>query len=53
VVVTAACFWPRYRLGEIGADRWVVAGDFFTEAPPGDIYLFKRILYDWEDRQCR
>ena len=51
-----------HRLGELGADdRWeLAAGDFFTGAPPGDAYLLKRILHDWDDehalrilRQCR
>ncbi|RKT55787.1 methyltransferase [Saccharothrix australiensis] len=43
-----------HRLGELGADhRWdLVAGDFFTEAPPGDVFLIKRILHDWDDEQC-
>ncbi|WP_436840067.1 methyltransferase [Streptomyces abikoensis] len=36
------------------AGRWTTAeGDFFTSAPPGDIYLLKRILHDWDDAQSR
>ncbi|NUS65651.1 MAG: SAM-dependent methyltransferase [Saccharothrix sp.] len=44
----------EHRLGELGADdRWdLVAGDFFAAAPPGDVYLIKRILHDWDDEQC-
>ena len=44
----------EHRLGELGADhRWELAeGDFFTGAPPGDLYLIKRILHDWDDEQC-
>lgn len=44
----------EHRLGELAADdRWdLVAGDFFTEAPPGDLYLIKRILHDWDDEHC-
>ncbi|WP_447007908.1 methyltransferase [Saccharothrix isguenensis] len=44
----------EHRLGELGADhRWDLAtGDFFTEAPSGDLYLLKRILHDWDDEQC-
>lgn len=44
----------KHRLGELGADdRWeLVPGDFFTGAPPGDVYLIKRILHDWDDEQC-
>ncbi|MFJ6671529.1 methyltransferase [Actinosynnema sp. NPDC091369] len=44
----------EHRLGELGADdRWELApGDFFGDAPPGDVYLVKRILHDWDDEQC-
>jgi len=44
----------EHRLGELGEDdRWdLVAGDFFTEAPPGDVHLVKRILHDWDDERC-
>lgn len=42
-----------HRLGQLGADdRWeLIEGDFFTEAPAGDIYLIKRILHDWDDER--
>lgn len=30
----------------------VVAGDFFTEVPAGDLYLLKYILHDWDDESC-
>lgn len=44
----------EHLLDGLGADyRWdLVAGDFFTEAPPGDLYLIKRILHDWDDEDC-
>ncbi|MFE9748742.1 methyltransferase [Saccharothrix saharensis] len=44
----------EHRLGELGEDdRWeLAAGDFFGAAPPGDVYLVKRILHDWDDEQC-
>ncbi|WGF89546.1 methyltransferase [Marinivivus vitaminiproducens] len=29
-----------------------VGGDFFQEVPPGDLYLLKYILHDWDDEQC-
>jgi SAM-dependent methyltransferase len=43
------------------ADRTeVVGGDFFDAVPPGDLYLLKFILHDWDDenavkilRRCR
>lgn len=43
-----------HRLGELGDDdRWrLVAGDFFEECPPGDVYLLKHIIHDWNDEQC-
>ena len=43
----------EHCLSELDADdRWeTVAGDFFTEVPPGDVYLIKRILHDWDDDQ--
>jgi hypothetical protein len=30
----------------------VVGGDFFTSVPPGDLYLLKFILHNWNDQQC-
>jgi hypothetical protein len=29
-----------------------VAGDFFKEVPPADLYLLKMILHDWDDDAC-
>ncbi|MDT0567260.1 methyltransferase [Streptomyces sp. DSM 3412] len=35
------------------SDRFhAVAGDFFAEVPPADLYLLKTILHDWDDTQC-
>ncbi|MGW2052140.1 methyltransferase [Streptomyces sp. NPDC001858] len=35
------------------SDRFsAVAGDFFQEVPPADLYLVKTILHDWDDAQC-
>jgi hypothetical protein len=35
------------------ADRWEpVAGSFLDEVPPGDVYLVKRVLHDWDDPTC-
>jgi len=30
----------------------VVGGDFFESVPPGDLYLIKMILHDWNDEEC-
>jgi O-methyltransferase domain/Dimerisation domain len=30
----------------------VVAGDFFTDVPEGDLFLLKYILHDWDDESC-
>ena len=30
----------------------VVGGDFFDAVPPGDLYLLKFILHDWDDESC-
>lgn len=29
-----------------------VGGDFFASVPPGDLYLLKYILHDWDDDSC-
>jgi hypothetical protein len=45
---------PR-ELSAVGlSEHWAtVGGDFFTALPGGgDIYLFKRILHDWDDETC-
>src|SRR5262249_13450986 len=35
------------------ADRIdVVGGDFFQAVPPGDAYVVKMILHDWDDDPC-
>lgn len=35
------------------ADRCeMVEGDFFRSVPPGDVYLLKDILHDWEDAEA-
>lgn len=44
----------RGEAGKRGlSDRFsAVAGDFFAEVPPADLYLLKTILHDWDDTQC-
>ena len=31
----------------------VVAGDFMTQVPEGDLYVLKHILHDWNDEQAK
>jgi hypothetical protein len=46
--------WARADIARSGfPDRTdVVGGDFFKSVPPGDLYLLKFILHNWEDQQC-
>lgn len=30
----------------------LVGGSFFDAVPPGDLYLLKQILHDWDDEDC-
>jgi hypothetical protein len=30
----------------------VVSGDFFAGVPPGDLYVLKQVLHDWDDERC-
>jgi hypothetical protein len=29
-----------------------VAGDMFAEVPPGDVYVLKTVIHDWDDARC-
>jgi SAM-dependent methyltransferase len=29
-----------------------VAGDMFADVPPGDVYVLKAIVHDWDDARC-
>jgi hypothetical protein len=29
-----------------------VAGDMFAEVPPGDVYVLKTVIHDWDDDRC-
>lgn len=44
----------RHRLGELGDEsRWDLAsGDFFQSCPPGDVYILKYIMHDWDDERA-
>jgi hypothetical protein len=39
------------RYGVDGRTR-LVAGDFFEAVPPGDVYVLKTILHDWDDARA-
>jgi hypothetical protein len=44
----------RLMLSGVAERCEVMAGDFFHSVPAGaDAYLLKRVLYDWNDDQCR
>jgi hypothetical protein len=38
--------------GEFASRTEVVAGDFFSSVPAGDLLLLKMILHDWDDDHC-
>lgn len=44
---------PIMEKAGVGDRCEYVAGDFFTEVPPGaDVYLLKTILHDWDDARA-
>ncbi|MEE8305848.1 MAG: methyltransferase [Gammaproteobacteria bacterium] len=44
---------PRYLMGELEQRCELVAGDFFESVPSGgDVYVLKRIIHDWDDRDA-
>jgi hypothetical protein len=50
----AVIAWAQSDVARSGfSDRTVlVGGDFFKSVPPGDLYLLKFILHNWNDQQC-
>lgn len=50
----AVAAWARADIARSGfPDRTVaVGGDYFESVPPGDLYLLKFVLHNWEDQQC-
>lgn len=42
----------KTALARFGGRCEVVAGDFFTSIPEGDLLLVQNILHDWDDEQC-
>ncbi len=45
---------PRaLRQGDLDGRYHTVAGDFFESVPAGgDVYIYKRVLHDWDDERC-
>jgi hypothetical protein len=44
---------PRHLIGELEKRCELVAGDFFESLPSGaDVYVLKRIIHDWDDRDA-
>ncbi|OQS05323.1 hypothetical protein THRCLA_02527, partial [Thraustotheca clavata] len=39
--------------GNLSLDIDCVPGDFFDSVPPGDLYLVKHILHEWDDDSCK
>lgn len=50
----AVASWARVDIARSGfPDRTeVIGGDFFESVPPGDLYLLKFILHNWDDQHC-
>lgn len=42
----------KAALARFGARCEVVAGDFFTSVPEGDLLVLQNIMHDWDDAQC-
>ncbi len=41
------------RAAQLGDRCRAIAGDFFVDVPPADLYVMKQVLHDWNDEQCR
>lgn len=41
------------RDAKLGDRCRAIAGDFFVDVPPADLYVMKQVLHDWNDDQCR
>jgi hypothetical protein len=48
----AAAAAPLVAASEFGSRTEVLAGDFFSSVPSGDLHLLKMILHDWDDKRC-
>ncbi|OQR96335.1 SAM-dependent methyltransferase [Achlya hypogyna] len=40
------------EFGNLSLDIDCVPGDFFDSVPPGDLYLLKHVLHEWDDASC-
>lgn len=41
------------RAAEVARRCRLLAGDFFESVPPGDLYVMKKIIHDWDDERAR
>jgi hypothetical protein len=51
VIARAPAQLPVTDLG-VAARLSYVSGDMFADVPPGDVYVLKLILHDWDDASC-
>ena len=51
VIENKALLWAN-KMG-VGDRCTYVPGDMFSEVPPADAYLVKRVIHDWNDAECR
>ena len=43
---------PNIETAGLAARCHAAAGDFFAEVPPGDAYIMKHIIHDWNDEKA-
>jgi hypothetical protein len=43
---------PAIAASPLGDRVELVGGSFFEAVPPGDLYLLKQVLHDWDDEEC-
>jgi hypothetical protein len=43
---------PGIASSPLGERVELVGGSFFEAVPPGDLYLLKQVLHDWDDEEC-
>jgi O-methyltransferase domain len=51
-VIAVAQRHAAAEAADVRARLTFVGGDMFVEVPPGDVYLLKAIIHDWDDARC-